>query len=283
MSAEGREPVASCHRDEEGLPVVQLRGEIEAFHADWLGRALAAALEEDPPRIVIDLSETSFLAGAAARRIADMSLLLPERNCSFVLRNPRGIVRRVLEVTGVDGGCVIESSAPPKAGKVSVLGVAVGAVPSAARPQPGPAASAPVLPGWMVEAFEMAPVMVTLTEGPEHRMVWRNRLAVQVLGSSGMGRPLRDSYGGDRPSLLERWDRAGRGERVTIVEPVTGPEDVAGRSRVVRRSLSPVRGVDGIPVGVIEFAAETSAASAGRFRAAAGPPGDGDACPTAGG
>ncbi len=118
--------------------------------------------------------------------------------------------------------------------------------------------TAPVVPSWLLEAFDLAPMMVTLTAGPDHRLVWRNRMGVEVFGPVEGGRPLREVFPDTNPATLELWDRAWRGESVMLPRRVVGPRDVTGRQRVIRFSLAPVPGPDGRPVGVIQFGADST-------------------------
>ena len=79
--------------------VIHLEGEfdvdgIEAFH-----QALAGALRAHAPRLVIDLTDVTLLATAGLTALLRATRLHPDLR----LRGAGQAVRRMLEVSGVDG------------------------------------------------------------------------------------------------------------------------------------------------------------------------------------
>lgn len=101
-------PLVSSDCDTDGQPVVRVRGEIDVSNADELGAALEAAVRHRPARLVIDLSETTFMDGAAVGRIVALRRQVSAGQCSIVLRHPQAIVRRLIAVLGVDRLCEVE-------------------------------------------------------------------------------------------------------------------------------------------------------------------------------
>jgi anti-anti-sigma factor len=99
-----------------GPALLRLSGEFDLCNADRLGAALSEITAGAPDEVVIDLSELVFLDAAAAREIAIARRRLPPRQCSIVLRSPRPVVRKILELTDLDGPCIIENSPIPRDG-----------------------------------------------------------------------------------------------------------------------------------------------------------------------
>lgn len=114
------------------------------------------------------------------------------------------------------------------------------------------------LPPGLLEAFEHAPVMVTVTEGPDLRLVWRNRAAMDAYGPAPIGKPLLETF----PASSEArhlWERAFAGETVTQDLHLVEVPDRSGRTRVARYSLSPLRDPGGTVAGVIQFVSDATA------------------------
>ncbi|HET6964774.1 MAG TPA: STAS domain-containing protein [Acidimicrobiales bacterium] len=101
-------PLVSTDCDSDGYPLVRVRGEIDVSNADQLAAALEAAIRPRPARMVIDLSETTFMDGAAVGRIVALRREVSTGQCSIVLRHPQAIVRRLIDVLGVDRLCEVE-------------------------------------------------------------------------------------------------------------------------------------------------------------------------------
>jgi len=107
----------SVHLLEPGTqrPVVVVTGEIDVSSAPRFADLVALAVATGPPELVIDLTDASLLDAAGVRVIvwARMHLAADAR---IVLRRPQPIVRKVLRITGVDVGCVIEEAlrTPPR-------------------------------------------------------------------------------------------------------------------------------------------------------------------------
>ena len=113
-------------------------------------------------------------------------------------------------------------------------------------------------PESMLEAFDASQVFVTITEGPRHRLVWRNRAAVSAFGPLEVGAALFDLLPESR-DLQPLWDRAFGGASVVVPTRRIRRSDVAGEHRVMRYSISPLRDREGMPVGVIQFVTDATA------------------------
>jgi anti-anti-sigma factor len=78
--------------------VVHLAGELDLTGSETL---LAAVADLDG-RVVVDLTDVSFLDSAGMSAFAITHKRLVEAGGSFTLRAPRPHVRRVLEIAGMD-------------------------------------------------------------------------------------------------------------------------------------------------------------------------------------
>lgn len=90
------------------VPVVIVHGDIDVATAPELEECLAELLTRHPERLIIDLTDTTLIDCAGARVIVAARRQLPAEDCQVILRGPRPLARRVLEITGLDGPCVIE-------------------------------------------------------------------------------------------------------------------------------------------------------------------------------
>lgn len=87
--------------------VVALIGEADVAVAAGLAQALAGVVAEAPSRVVLDLSRTSFMDGAAAQVIANAHRCLPA-GCQLVVHDARPLVSFVLELAGLGDGSAPE-------------------------------------------------------------------------------------------------------------------------------------------------------------------------------
>jgi anti-anti-sigma factor len=70
----------------------------------WLARRLAETVERQPLRLVFDMAGVGFADCASVRLIVGTGRSLPDGNRPVISR-PRPVVRRVLQVTGLDTLC----------------------------------------------------------------------------------------------------------------------------------------------------------------------------------
>ena len=82
----------------DGQTVVRLAGELDQAGSE----TLLAAVSELSGRVVIDLSDVSFLDSAGMSAFAITRKRLVEEGGSLTLRSPHPHVRRVLEIAGMD-------------------------------------------------------------------------------------------------------------------------------------------------------------------------------------
>jgi anti-sigma B factor antagonist len=89
--------------DATGAPLITVSGELDVSNADELKEAVTAAIARNSERVVFDLRELQFMdsAGIAV-------LLFASERASVVLREPSQVVRRVVELTGLDQVLAIE-------------------------------------------------------------------------------------------------------------------------------------------------------------------------------
>jgi anti-anti-sigma factor len=83
--------------------VVALRGEFDVCTAPVFAGVVGALIHGDPLDVVLNLSELSFMDGAGLRVIADAANRLGAADRAMVISSPSLIVRRILEITGLDG------------------------------------------------------------------------------------------------------------------------------------------------------------------------------------
>jgi anti-sigma B factor antagonist len=98
--------VIDVHVSAEMVTVV-VSGELDLVTAPSLLARLTPILQNEPQRLVFDMTRVSFVDCAAARLIASTGQFLPY-NQRPVIRSPGPIVRRVLGLTGLDDYCEVE-------------------------------------------------------------------------------------------------------------------------------------------------------------------------------
>lgn len=97
--------------DEEGQPVVVVRGEIDLASATRLDTALAQAVAAGP-RVTLDLGDITFMDSTGINAIVGILHHLGQAPEAIVLRDPTDDVRRVLAIAGVDHLFTVRTTRP---------------------------------------------------------------------------------------------------------------------------------------------------------------------------
>jgi anti-sigma B factor antagonist len=86
----------------EARHVVAVRGEIDLFTAPELKKTLQEAIENGATRVVVDLSETTFLDSTALGVLIGAVKRLRSRDGSLVIVNTDANIAKTFEITGLD-------------------------------------------------------------------------------------------------------------------------------------------------------------------------------------
>lgn len=115
MQYEGQRTVAGCGavsgaaglvqvqvRDDDSIPVCEVRGEIDASNVDSVLDRLVESVPNDASGLVLDLSRTMYLDSAGVRILFELARRMRARRQELRIAVPQdGIVRRVLVLTAV--------------------------------------------------------------------------------------------------------------------------------------------------------------------------------------
>ncbi len=91
-----------------GATTVFISGELDLVTMPFLSEHLTLVLKAKPRRLVLDMARTDFLDCGSARMIVATGRSLPAGGRP-VIRRPSPGVRRILELTGLDANCEIET------------------------------------------------------------------------------------------------------------------------------------------------------------------------------
>ncbi len=94
------------HVTAETVTVV-ISGELDPVTTPALAAHLTQILENEPQKLVFDMTRVAFIDCAAARLIASTGQFLPH-NQRPVIRFPSPLARSVLKLTGLDDHCEIQ-------------------------------------------------------------------------------------------------------------------------------------------------------------------------------
>jgi anti-anti-sigma factor len=86
----------------EGCALLTLRGELDLATRETLHRSLQRAALTSR-HIVVDLTDLDFVDAAGLSPFVEADRLLGRRSGRLTLRRPGGLVRRILDITGLDG------------------------------------------------------------------------------------------------------------------------------------------------------------------------------------
>lgn len=87
-----------------GTATIILSGDLDLGNQRELARHLAQVLEYEPQRLTFKMARVSFVDCASARLIVGTGRSLPEGTWP-VIADAQPIVRRVLQITGLDALC----------------------------------------------------------------------------------------------------------------------------------------------------------------------------------
>jgi anti-anti-sigma factor len=103
LQAGGAEAKVETFRDDTGVPVVKIAGEIDMSNANLVREAVEPVVEHNPGRVVFDLGELQFMDSSGLA----MLLGVAERVAVVELKSPRPLLRRIIELTGLTAAFVI--------------------------------------------------------------------------------------------------------------------------------------------------------------------------------
>lgn len=95
-----KDPVAGVRR-ESGAVVVALAGELDLYNANDVREALVGITSEEPPRLVVDLAEVTFIDSTALGVLIEARSRMANRR-AFLLAAPGMETKRALEISGLD-------------------------------------------------------------------------------------------------------------------------------------------------------------------------------------
>ena len=88
-------------REESGT-IVHLHGEIDLHHSPGLHEALVEICSEKPARLILHMSEVSYIDSSGVGSLVEIYRRLKRQNGAFVLVAPGPRVMSVLEITRLD-------------------------------------------------------------------------------------------------------------------------------------------------------------------------------------
>jgi anti-anti-sigma factor len=86
----------------DGVTVVSLIGEFDLATAALARRALSYAIEDDPPTLVLDLGETTFIDSTGLRAIYNAHARRRRKGHDGVVLVTNEMTQRLFEIAGVD-------------------------------------------------------------------------------------------------------------------------------------------------------------------------------------
>jgi anti-sigma B factor antagonist len=102
------DPVAGVDRNGSAV-VVRLAGELDLYNAHAVREALLECCSEGPERLVVDLSDVSFVDSTALGVLIEARTRLANRR-GFLLAAPGLEIRRALEISGLDRHFAVHDS-----------------------------------------------------------------------------------------------------------------------------------------------------------------------------
>jgi anti-sigma B factor antagonist len=101
MAVSAADPITTSVAHREGVAVVSVGGEIDLSTAPAFEAVIAEALEEDPPVLVIDLSEVTFMASVGLRILAATQEKVG-KSIQIAVVADNAAATRPMQLTGLD-------------------------------------------------------------------------------------------------------------------------------------------------------------------------------------
>ena len=140
---------------------IKLKGRLDATWSDPVARALAECVRAGQHAIVVDMAEVDYISSAGIRILVLYARQLHTIQGKFGVINPSGIVRKVLELAGLEA--LLLGPARP----------ATPAAPAAAAPaEPPPTLMTLSEPGATAEVFELEPRAALRVHWPGDAAAW---------------------------------------------------------------------------------------------------------------
>lgn len=83
----------------QGMAVVRLRGDVSAANIDPVRKAIADAIARKQPKVVIDLSATSFLSSPGLAVLVQSMQLCQRSGSTLILAGANDRVRGIFEIS----------------------------------------------------------------------------------------------------------------------------------------------------------------------------------------
>jgi anti-sigma B factor antagonist len=94
----------SARRAPDGTPVLSVAGEIDLLSCPELAQAVSRSItERGVDRLVLDLTETSFIDSSSLGVLIGAHRKLAQRGGGLVVVCPRGPMAKTFAITGLDG------------------------------------------------------------------------------------------------------------------------------------------------------------------------------------
>ena len=104
-----RDAPVTAVEDRDGAIVVRLTGELDLYNAHLVREALLAAAKREPERLVVELSEVTFIDSTGLGVLIEARTKLKNRG-AFLLASPGLETRRALEISGLDRHFAVHDS-----------------------------------------------------------------------------------------------------------------------------------------------------------------------------
>ena len=88
---------------EDGVSVLIVRGELDAYSAPTLDSAIETAIDQGASRLVLDLGEVGFIDSSGLRSMIRARKQIGDDPGALRIRNPQPSTVRLLEITGLTG------------------------------------------------------------------------------------------------------------------------------------------------------------------------------------
>jgi anti-anti-sigma factor len=98
LNTEGQAGITVRTAHQDGAPVISVAGELDLTNAKEVRSAIEAVVSDHGQRVVFEVSDLTFMDSSGIALLASVTRQVRE----VELRDPTPIVRRLIEMTGLD-------------------------------------------------------------------------------------------------------------------------------------------------------------------------------------
>jgi anti-sigma B factor antagonist len=106
------EAISVSSQSETGPFVLALTGELDIAHRDTLNAQIDIALATNPPALIIDVADVTFMDSTILNALVRAHRLCRDQHIPLIVRSPTARLQQLFTITGTDHLFLIDPGVP---------------------------------------------------------------------------------------------------------------------------------------------------------------------------